>query len=289
MKKILLIINPNAGSGLGNSYIPKIKKFFNKKNIKLDIFETKAPKQAIKKAKQCKNKYNIIIAAGGDGTVNEVVNGMVCGKAALGIISLGTANALATEFKIPRDVKEACKFIANKKPKRIDVGKVNSHYFLLCCGVGFDAKVVKDVDLRFKQQTGTLLFHLNVIKNLFTYDMPKLRIIIDGKITNGYTVIVQNSRHYGGRYVLLEQAKIDDGLLDIMVIEKNSPFVVLQAILSGIFLGKLISFDDISIYKGKKIEIRPVDKEAYVHTDAELIGKAPVKIRVLPKKLGVIY
>lgn len=289
MKRIKLIINPNAGFGLGRYYLPKIKSFFENKNIKLDIFETTAPKQAIKEAKKSKNKYDIIIAAGGDGTINEVINGIIGGKASLAIIPLGTANVLAKQFDIPDNIEQACKLILSKKPKKVDIGIANNRYFLLCCGIGFDAKVIHDINIKLKQKTGKLLFYLNMIKNLFTYNLPKLRIIIDNKVTNGYTAVVLNSKYYGGKYILSEKTKINDGLLEILVIGKNSPLPIIQVIFSAFIFGKVLDFDDINIYQGKNIKIQSLNKKAYAHTDAELIGTTPVKIKVLHNKLKVIY
>tara|TARA_Y100000034_G_scaffold40026_2_gene49324 strand:- start:16023 stop:16886 length:864 start_codon:yes stop_codon:yes gene_type:complete len=287
MKKILLILNPNSGRGLGKQYLPTIKKFF--KNQNLDTFLTKKAKDATNKAKANKNKYNIIIAAGGDGTINEVVNGLIGGKASLAIIPIGTANALASQFNIPTDVHEACKLILKKKPKKVDIGKANNHYFLQSCGVGFDSKVISDVNTKYKQKTGKLLFYLNIIKNLFRYDLPKLRIIVDNKVTNGYTAIIMNSKYYAGNFIIAPKAKIDDGILNIIVIEKNSPLLIIQAVLGGHLFGKLLDFDDFSHYTGKNIKIQSIEKKSFIQTDGELIGIAPVEVKVLNKKLSVIY
>ncbi len=289
MKKVLLIINPNSGFGLGKTYLPKIKEFFEKKNIKLDVFQTKKSKDATNFARKNKNKYNIIIASGGDGTINEVINGLVGGKASLAIIPLGTANVLASQFNIPTDVEQACKLILKKKPKKVDLGKANNHYFLQSCGVGFDGLVISQVNTKYKQKTGKLLFYLNIFKCLFKFSLPELRIIVDKKLTNGYTAIIMNSKYYGGKIIMAENAKMNDGLFDIIVFEKSSPLLMFQVVFSGILFGKLLDFDNISIYKGKNIKIQSVGEKSFVQTDGELIGKTPIKISVLHNKLKVVY
>ncbi len=289
MKKILLIINPNSGKGLGRYHLPKIIKFFKKHKIELDVFQTQKPRQATIKTKQNKNKYKTIIAAGGDGTINEVLNGIIGGKASLAIIPLGTANVLASQFDIPSNVEQACNIIIKNKTKKVDLGKTNNHYFLQSCGIGFDGHVISQVNLDYKQQTGKLLFYLNIFKSLFNYSFPKLRITVDKKVTNGYTAIIMNSKYYGGKIIMAKNAKINDGLLDIIVFEKPSALLMFQVVFSGIFFNKLLDFDDISVYQGKNIKVESIGRKSYVQTDGELIGKTPIKIKVLPKHLKVIY
>lgn len=289
MKKLLLIINPNSGKGLGRHYLPQIINFFQKPNFKLDVFETKTPKDATKKAKAARNRYDIIIAAGGDGTINEVVNGMVRGKASLAIVPIGTANVLASQFSIPNDVMQACELILSSAPKATDVGIANHHYFLQSCGIGFDAKVISDVDLRFKQKTGKFLFYMNILKNLCSYRAPKFRAKISKRSVEGYTLVVLNSKYYGGRFIMSEKAKMDDGLLDVVVFEKDSSFLVLRAILSGFIFGRLLNLNGISFYQGKSIRVQPLGARSYIQTDGELIGQIPANISIKHGVLKVIY
>ena len=111
-------------------------------------------------------KYDIVIAAGGDGTINEVVNGLAGSKIKMGIIPLGTANAFAAEFDIPFDVVKACGVIIKGKTKTIDLGIAKKRYFALCAGVGFDANTIKGVKLREKKLFGSFAFVLSGIRTL---------------------------------------------------------------------------------------------------------------------------
>ena len=130
MKKVLIIANPTAGSGKGKMHIKSIESFFVRKKIQADIYMTTKPQEATLIAKKGGN-YDCIIAAGGDGTINEVVNGIAKTKMPLGIIPLGTENVLASALKIPTHPLKACENILKNNPKIIDLGLAKNRYFIL--------------------------------------------------------------------------------------------------------------------------------------------------------------
>src|SRR3989338_10148813 len=169
---ILLIINTNAGKGNLVKHLPKIKAFFSNRSCLLEVYKTQKRGDALKKAKISAGKYDVIIAAGGDGTINEVVNGIAKSKTKLGILPIGTTNVFAKEMKIPSKLLDACKLITNGKSRKIDLGKANDHYFLQWAGIGFDASVLAEVQPLLKKFLGIGAYTIAACRKLISYNSP---------------------------------------------------------------------------------------------------------------------
>ena len=310
--KVMLILNPAAGYKRGRMpplgrmniarlkevYMPKksnieilkdIENTFAKNKLPIHTYLTKKRMDATRMAKQCvRKRYDIVVAAGGDGTINEVINGLAKSKAKVGIIPLGTANAFAAEFNIPFDIKKACNVIINGKTKTIDLGIANKRYFALCAGIGFDAKTIKNVKLREKKIFGSFAFILAGIRTLFTYKFHRLRCTIDNRIKKRcYHTVVGNGRYYGGLFEVTKNPKIDDSLLDV-AIYKGKGFFRMVTYIFGVSFDSKVKHLNVEHFKAKKVRITSKIRTD-AHVDAELIGTTPVEIKVVPKALNVIY
>ena len=252
--KALLIINPSSGkmkrkmppilkwtfeklgrriAGLFKHKITEkdvteeVKKKCEKAKIELDIEFTKYPKHATKLAKAARDKYDLIIAAGGDGTINEVINGMANSKATLVIIPFGSTNVLACELGISNNPEEAAELITKGKKIKMDLGyaKTNegSRFFSMMLGVGPFAQVIKDMTPKFKKRWGRLAYPFGIIKLLFRYKWHE--IYVKHKVdSTGYFVIIANIKYYAGEYEIADKANIKDGLLDLVVINRKKPW-----------------------------------------------------------------
>jgi diacylglycerol kinase (ATP) len=299
--KAVLIINPSSGKmkrkmppilrwtleklgrRLAGLFKPKIteddvteevKKKCDKVKIKLDIEFTKYPKHATKLAKAARDKYDLIIAAGGDGTINEVINGMANSKATLVIIPFGTTNVLACELGIPNNPEEAAELITKGKKIKMDLGYAKtsegSRYFSMMLGVGPFAQVIEDMTPKFKKRWGRLAYPFGIIKLLFRYKWHEIHV--KHKVDSiGYFAIMANIR---------------DGLLDLVVINRKKPWDIIVLIFS-FTIGKLNKYLRKEYYQTKEADIYSHHK-MQIQIDSEVLGIAPVRVKIMPKALNVI-
>jgi len=269
--------------------IKEVKKKCDETKIKLDIEFTKYPKHAIKLAEAAKDKYDLIIAAGGDGTLNEVINGMANSTATLVIIPFGSTNVLACELGIPNDPKMAAELITKGKKIKMDLGYAKtskeSRYFSMMLSVGPFAQVIKDTTPEFKKRWGKFAYPFKLIKLLFRYKWHK--IYVKHKVESiGYFVIMANIKYYGGEYEIADKANIRDGLLDLVIINRRNPWDIIGLIFS-IASGKLNKFFRKEYYQTKEAEIYSRNK-IQIQVDGEVLGLAPVSVKIIPEALNVI-
>ena len=314
--KAILILNPSSGkmkrnmppilrwtlkklerrlSGLfkpkitEDDVIEEVKKKCDKEKIKLDIEFTKYPKHATKLSEAAKDIYDLIIAAGGDGTINEVINGMANSKAILVIIPFGSTNVLASELGVPSDPKMAAELITKGKKIKMDLGYAKtskeSRYFSMMLDVGPFAQVIKDTTPEFKKRWGRFAYPFRLIKLLFRYKWHK--IYVKHKVeSTGYFVIMANIKYYGGEYEIADKANIRDGLLDLVIINRKNPWDIIMLIFS-FTSGKLNKFLRKEYFQLKEAEIYS-HHNMQIQVDGEVLGMAPVRVEIIPKALNVI-
>jgi YegS/Rv2252/BmrU family lipid kinase len=205
MNKIAVIYNPNAGSG-------KIKKLLQIKerlslNNSVTIFDTQKPGDATEIARrECKN-FDIVVAAGGDGTINEVING-IDKDTKLGIVPLGTANILAIEAGIKSDVKSICKLIEKGTTKKIYVSNINNKKFFLMAGIGYDGDIVHKMHPSLKKIFGKAMFGLLGLIEFFKLKKYNIKVEADYHTVSGNWVLVTNAKHYAGPYKITNSTNI---------------------------------------------------------------------------------
>jgi YegS/Rv2252/BmrU family lipid kinase len=256
-------------------------------NIKLDIEFTKYPKHAIKIAEDAKDKYDLLIVAGGDGTVNEVINGIANSKTTLAIIPFGTSNVLALELGIPFNAKEAAELITEGKQTKIDLGLVEmregSRFYAIVLTVGFDAVVMKDATSEFRNRWGIFAEPIMGI-NLITCRWQKIRI---EHTTNsmGYFVVMANSKFIGGGYQIANAASTQDGVLDLVII--NRKWWKVLPLLFSASIGKRNKFQQNEYYQVKAACVYGTP-DLLVQVDGDIIGKTPIKVTIVPRALNVI-
>jgi YegS/Rv2252/BmrU family lipid kinase len=257
-------------------------------NIKLDIEFTKYPKHAIKIAEDSRNEYDLLIVAGGDGTVNEVINGIANSRTTLAIIPFGTSNDLALELGIPSNAKEAAELITEGRQTKIDLGhpevKEGSRFYSIVLTVGFDAAFMnKDTTSEFRNRWGILAEPIMGI-NLITCRWQKLQI---EHTTNsiGYFVIIANSKFIGGEYQVANAASTTDGLLDLVIL--NRKWWNVLPLLFSAYIGKRNKFQQNEYYQIEEAYVYGMP-DMLVQADSEIIGTAPVKVAIAPKALNVI-
>ncbi len=234
--------------------------------------------------------YRVIVAAGGDGTINEVINGMGASGATLGVLPLGTVNVFAQELGIPRHVEAAWAVIENRRTRTIDLARAESNgvarYFMQLAGVGFDARAVRAASWELKKKIGPLSYIWAGLKTL-SETHPRVEVSANGNSSvGGVAVLVGNGRFYGGRFALFPKARMDDGLLDVCVFEKCGYLDVLRYG-HGILRGAHIDLGGVKYFQAERLVCTAPSATPF-ELDGEDAGDAPVTFSVVPRALRVI-
>jgi len=294
--KVLLVYNPFAGHGRAKKILPEVEAEFTKHNIEFDLQLTDYPEHATEIIKNAKFKtYDAIIAAGGDGTLFEVINGYYMNiakkKPPLGILPIGTGNAVARDLELHVSKwKEAIEIIVHMKPRKVDVGKFTSHgqsyYFLNILGLGFVADVGKTA--KKLKIFGNISYTFGVLYQMLMLKPFKLRIELDGKLLERDNIFVEVSNTtYTANFFMAPNAKIDDGLLDITLLNKLSRIGLLKAF-PKVFTGEHIHLPTVETFTAKHIKIT-TDPPKVLTPDGELIGTTPVEIECLYRAIEVLW
>jgi len=301
-KEICFIINPMSGQVHRGEYkytpVIDIIDFFCEKKIPITIKTTTAQGDGkLLAEKAVKMGYTHIVACGGDGTINEVVNGMAGSDAVLGILPMGTENILGKAMNIPIDIKEACRHFLVAKEKEWDLGVANGKYFLIQSGMGLDAEVISQVEKEqeLKKAFGTFGFVLKAGKMLLEGNPTNkirttIRLLDKGEEHTGdaMLIIVGNMAEYGGQLRLALKARPDDGQLDIAVFPYPENELDFIGVAVDVLMENHLTREDVSYFTSKEFEII-TDPPVYCQMDGEIIGKTPVKYSVSPKAIKVKF
>ncbi len=239
----------------------------------------------------------LVIAAGGDGTVRAVAEGLAQTKTPLGILPRGTANVLARELNLPQsDMQKALEICTGGVSRAIDMGRIGDRYFLLMASVGFDALAIENVDQALKGAVGVSAYWVSGFATLASFTPPELTLTLDNGETRrsapAFMAVVANTAKYGGSYHIAPDAILDDGLLDVCVFEAgpNLPVAVQRATFAGqmgaMVLGRHRLDPDVRSYRARRIEI-VTDPPVLAQVDGDALGTTPLVIEVAPRALLV--
>jgi diacylglycerol kinase (ATP) len=211
-RRLLVIHNPTAGRGQRRR-LAAVLSALRQEGAQVRLQETGHAGDAERVARECGSEIDVVVAAGGDGTVNEVINGLMSRRSsplpALALIPIGTTNVLSRDLRIPRQPKALAHLLAHGKTRAIHVGHANGRYFSLMCGVGMDAHIVNRTSLRLKKKIGKLAYVLQGLRELATGTPRRYRVEIDAaEVVETSSVIVAKSRFYGGEFQLAPKASI---------------------------------------------------------------------------------
>ena len=218
---IHFIVNPISGKGKNSLDTAMVLRIFNTKRFKVQISETLKPSHAIELSlESIKKGVDIIVACGGDGTINEVAGCLIGTSVKLGIIKFGSGNGLATTLNIPKNSEDALRVIKQGITTKIDAGEINNHYFFSNSGIGFDANVINNYSNTKKRQ---LVSYLKASLSTFFSKPPPLSVEIainsERFSLKPFMVFVSNSNEMGYDISLTPKASIQDGMLDVIIVE----------------------------------------------------------------------
>jgi diacylglycerol kinase (ATP) len=231
--------------------------------------------------------YQRIVAAGGDGTINEIVNGIAGHNVSLGLLPLGTMNVFASELGLPvNDLARCWNIVQQNRTDRVDLPRANRKHFVQLAGVGLDAQVVKETSRAFKRSFGPLSYLISAVQ-IASRTPPVLRIESDDAVTEeGSFVLVGNGRLYGGRFPFFKQAVMNDGLLDVIVFKRLNYFDIIRYLQDVVFTPQ-ISSPEVEYFQTKHLKVTS-DETVPVEIDGELTGTCPVEFRIRAGGLRVL-
>ena len=288
MDKLFVIFNPAARGEKSR----RLRRFLE---TKTGPSVTLAPTQGLGDAKRLAARavtqgYTVIVAAGGDGTINEVVNGIGVSDVALGVLPLGTVNVFAQELHIPRKLDAAWSVIEDAHTRRIDLARAEANgsarCFIQLAGVGFDARAVRTASWELKKRIGPLSY---VWAGLKTLSARHVRVEVSANGSGpvgGVAVLIGNGRFYGGRFALFPKARMDDGLLDVCVFETCGYLDVLRYG-QGILRGAHIDLDGVKYFQSEQLVCSAPSATPF-ELDGEDAGDVPVTFSVVPRALRVV-
>ena len=289
--KIIFIINPIAGKGKGLMIETEIQSYFNQKNVEFETFLTESIGHATEITNQVLTKNpDIIVACGGDGTINEVAQALVGSNVALGIIPIGSGNGLAANLHIPKTTEKAFETILNAKINKIDAGKINENYFFSNMGLGIDADVINNYA---QTKTRNFLGYVTAsTKAIFSFQPKKFNIELDNEHTlddDFYFVFCSNSNEAGYGISFSPNAKLNDGKLDFLAVKKLN--FIQQIQFSANVLGKRIE----KMKQAKVLQVNSVKfnskqtkTSAQVDGEAVIFNQNSIEVSIVPNALNVI-
>jgi YegS/Rv2252/BmrU family lipid kinase len=301
----LVIVNPNAGNGKGKKDWTRISTLLKDVELTFTVKFTERKGDAIIYTTDgISAGYRKIITVGGDGTLNEVVNGVFSNNKcptkdiSLALIPVGTGNDWGRMFGIPLDYEKAIKIIRDNKLLVHDIGLVTffngtekkSRFFINIAGLGFESVVVKRTNIqKDKGRSGKLIYLYNLLMSLLSYKNTKAEIVIDGESTNAdvFSINVGNGRYCGGGMRQTPNALPYDGLLDVTIINGMGKFEIIRN-LKILYDGTILSHPKIEGYKCKNLKVFS-DSIIYTEADGESLGHTPAEFSIIPASINIVY
>ncbi|HEY4601536.1 MAG TPA: diacylglycerol kinase [Cerasibacillus sp.] len=278
MKRARIIYNPTAGREAVKKKLPDILERLEKAGYETSAHATTGEGDAIEAARYAvEHQFDLIVAAGGDGTINEVVQGMAeqPNRPKLGILPAGTTNDFARALNIPKDLLKATEIIAENNSMRLDIGKVNRQYFINIAGGGKLTELTYDVPIKLKTMLGQLAYYIKGIEMLPSLKPLKVKIEYDGHVIDEDIMLflISNTNSVGGFEKLAPDAKINDGYFDLIILRKTNlaEFIRLATLA---LRGNHLEDERIIYTQAKHIKVTPVD-DMQLNIDGEYGGLLP--------------
>jgi diacylglycerol kinase (ATP) len=294
MKSSIVLINNPTALRASDRKVERASRYLTARGYEVEIFSTRQKGDAERYAREALKKMpSLIIAAGGDGTFNEVINGVVGSEIPVAILPIGTTNVLAKEIGVPENPEGAMEIAIARSPKTVSLGKIVitrrsslvSRYFVLMAGIGFDGEAVFGINESLKKISGKGAYLFSGIKALSGFVAEELTFNVDGRYYSGYSAIIGKAAKYGGNFRITPDAKLTEPALYICLLEGRKRSDILRY-LFGILTGTHLRFKDVGYMKAKSIEI---EGNAHIQLDGDYFGKTPARIEVAPDALKLIY
>ncbi len=302
LRNALLIHNPNAGNGGSGRrrMLDEARRILSLGGIEAELQETRAPGDATAMAQQATAEgRQLVIACGGDGTLNEVVNGLAGEqnghRVPMAFLPGGTANVLAKELGLPWDIPSAAEKLVHGEVKEIALGLATplnepnkKRYFLSVAGAGPDGTIVYAIDLDLKARVGILAYWWQGAREVFRYKYPHFRVVTGDEKRDVSLVVVGRTKHYGGPFRITTEADLYSDEFELMGLTTKSGWRYLSY-LPTLWLGKLRGTDGVHFWKAPSIVCEPLDSNpVYAQIDGEPLARLPVEFKIVPRALKLL-
>jgi len=302
LRNALLIHNPNAGlGGRGRRRIlDEARRILFAGGIEAHLAETRGPGDATEMAYRASTEgRQLVIACGGDGTLNEVVNGLAMQqnghRVPLALLPAGTANVLAKELGLPWDIPKAAVRLLRGEVKDIALGLATplaaperKRYFLSVAGAGPDGMIVYSIDLGLKARVGILAYWWQGVRQLFRHRFPHFRVVTEDRKLDVSLVVVGRTKNYGGPFQITTEADLYTDQFEMMALTTQSGFRYLTYV-PTLWLGKMRGCEGVHFWKSDSIVCEPLDRHrVYAQIDGEPLAQLPVEFKIVPRALKLL-
>ncbi len=302
MAETLVIVNPASGGGKTGRRWPGLDARMRAEGGRFDVAFTREPGDAERLARAAAmGGARTVIVAGGDGTLNEVVNGLIVGDAAVGdvgvgILPVGTASDFARALVLPRDpLAAAIHLMRDARPHPLDIGRAAcvrggtpaTRYFANIAGLGFDGEVADRVN-RSGKSAGRMVYQTMLLRSLAAYRNKHVRLTVDGQALEGMmnSVVVANARYFGGGMFVAPNAQWDDGLFDVILLGDFGKLEVV-ANLPKLYRGTHLTHTKVTELRAREVKVE-AQQRMFLQAEGELVGEAPATFTILPHALKVL-
>jgi YegS/Rv2252/BmrU family lipid kinase len=286
-RRVLIVYNPTSG-WRRVSKLDAVVKRLRQLGCSVDVRPTTGPADATRIAGEgVAEGFDVIVAAGGDGTINEVANALPVGGPPLGVVPLGTANILAWEIGLGRRTERVARTIAEGTPRSIVVGKIGTRKFLLMVGIGFDGAVVAAISPWLKKRLGKGAYVMAGIAQMIRYRWPTLSVRVDGLTHSCAMVIVAKAHYYAGKFVIAHDAGPEEPLFRVCLFRGGGGWNMLRYGTALLF-GRLEKLPDVSILPAHEVSI-DVLPTVPVQTDGESLGETPAHVVISEEQLALLW
>jgi len=295
-RKTVLIYNPRAGrfGRKGRALVGRAVEILTKNGHDVTVAPTTGPQTAGALARRhIENGADLILAAGGDGTINEVAEGMVHSAVPLGILPAGTANVLAMEMKMGHDLERVASRLHEYRPRRISVGRVTfdggrqSRHFLLMAGIGLDAHIVYHVSAPLKSRVGKLAYWV-AGWSLFGRRLGQVQAELEGAARQCSFALISKVRNYGGDFEIARTVSLFDDRFEAVLFEGHTSLPYVKYFI-GMMLNRLSGMRGVTVLRGEKVTLSSSeDHRVYVQIDGEFAGHLPAEISLVPDALTLL-
>lgn len=298
---VKVIINPAAGASSTFRKWPQIKQLLKHIGLSFDYQYTECSGHAIELAYEAASDgYRYLVAVGGDGTINEVANGMLntqnAGKTSLGVINTGTGSDFVRSLHLPRDYAQACPVLKSGSRMRVDVGvaefykdgKQVKRYFMNSAGIGFDAEAANATNRIPKFIKGTIPYLMGLASTLCKYHNKNVKLSLGDGVEEQkvLSVVIANGRYFGGGMLIAPKAELSDSLFDVLTIGDMSKFDLLKSF-PTIYKGTHIYHPKVCVQRTNQISVES-EERLLIQADGEIIGEGPAKFSIVPSALSVV-
>ena len=291
IRDALLIVNPTAGRAraLHSGPLERARKILAQQRIESEVAPIDGPGSGRELARRAvRDRRQMVIVCGGDGTLNEVVNGLAGSTVPLALLPAGTANVFAKELGLPWNIERAASLIGGSRFKRIALGHVTStelrgdgRYFLSLAGAGPDGVMVRAVNQSLKDRTGTIAFWIEGFRQLAVYRFPRFRVNFDNESCEATLIVAGRTKHYGGPIQITTGADLYGNDFELMLCSTNSRWKYLSYV-PLLLAQRLRGTRDIRFVRAKELRCEPIDAEPiWVQVDGEPAGRLPADFQIV--------